>query len=79
MIRSWLRGRRREREVAGAERVALTREVRRIELDKTKDSILNFIDPKKYTLLPNTAGCFTVDEAVMTARLAREAGLGNVS
>ena len=62
-------------EISGAEMVTVA--VRRIELDKTKDSILNFIDPKKYTLLPNTAGCFTVDEAVMTARLAREAGLGN--
>jgi len=62
-------------EISGAEMITVA--VRRIELDKTKDSILNFIDPKKYTLLPNTAGCFTVDEAVMTARLAREAGLGN--
>ena len=62
-------------EISGAEMVTVA--VRRIELDKTKDSILNFIDPKKYTLLPNTAGCFTVDEAVMTAQLAREAGLGN--
>ncbi len=62
-------------EISGAEMITVA--VRRIELDKTKDSILNFIDPKKYTLLPNTAGCFTVEEAVMTARLAREAGLGN--
>lgn len=62
-------------EISGAEMVTVA--VRRIELDKTKDSILNFIDPKKYTLLPNTAGCFTVEEAVMTAQLAREAGLGN--
>ena len=52
--------------------------VRRIELDKNKDSILNHLDPKKYTFLPNTAGCYTLKEAVMTCELAREAGLGNI-
>lgn len=62
-------------EESGAEMVTVA--VRRIELDKSKDSILNFIDPEKYTLLPNTAGCYTVKEAVMTCQLAREAGLGN--
>ncbi len=62
-------------ETSGAEMITVA--VRRIELDKTKDSILNFIDPKKYTLLPNTAGCYNVKEAVMTAQLAREAGLGD--
>lgn len=62
-------------EISGAEMVTVA--VRRIELDKSKDSILNFIDPAKYTLLPNTAGCYTVKEAVMTSQLAREAGLGN--
>ena len=62
-------------EISGAEMITVA--VRRIELDKTKDSILNFIDPEKYTLLPNTAGCFSVKETVMTAQLAREAGLGN--
>jgi len=61
---------------SGAEMITLA--VRRIELDKTKDSILNFLDPKKYYFLPNTAGCYTVKEAVMTCRLAREAGLGNM-
>jgi len=62
-------------EISGAEMITVA--VRRIELDKTKESILNYIDPEKYTLLPNTAGCFTVKEAVMTAQLAREAGLGS--
>ena len=47
--------------------------VRRIELDRSKESLLNYIDAKKYTLLPNTAGCFTAEDAVRTARLAREA------
>ncbi len=62
-------------EISGAEMITVA--VRRIELDKTKESILNYIDPNKYTLLPNTAGCFNVDETVMTCKLAREAGLGN--
>lgn len=62
-------------EISGAEMVTVA--VRRIELDKTKDSILNFIDPKKYVLLPNTAGCYSVEEAVMTCQLARAAGLGS--
>lgn len=61
-------------ELSGAEMVTVA--VRRIELDKSKDSILNYIDTEKYTLLPNTAGCYTVKEAVMTCQLAREAGLG---
>jgi thiazole synthase len=47
--------------------------VRRVELDRSKESLLNYIDEKKYTLLPNTAGCFTAEDAVRTARLAREA------
>ena len=63
-------------EISGAEMVTLA--VRRIELDKNKDSILKYLDPKKYTFLPNTAGCYSVKEAVMTCELAREAGLGNI-
>ncbi len=62
-------------ELSGAEVVTVA--VRRIELDQSKDSLLNFLDPKKYTFLPNTAGCYNVKEAVMTCQLAREAGLGN--
>ncbi len=62
-------------ELSGAEVVTVA--VRRIELDKTKDSLLNHLDPKKFTFLPNTAGCYNVKEAVMTCQLAREAGLGN--
>ncbi len=62
--------------LTGAEMVTLA--VRRIELDKSKDSILNYLDPKKYAFLPNTAGCFNVQETVMTCQLAREAGLGNM-
>jgi len=63
-------------EISGAEMVTVA--VRRIELDKSKDSLLNHLDPKRYTFLPNTAGCYTVKDAVMTCQLAREAGLGNM-
>lgn len=66
---------RRAHQLSGAEMITVA--VRRIELDKSKESILNYIDPEQYTLLPNTAGCYTVKEAVMTAQLAREAGLGS--
>jgi thiazole synthase len=63
-------------DLSGSEMVTVA--VRRIELDRSKDdSILNFIDMDRYTLLPNTAGCFSVKETVMTCQLAREAGLGN--
>lgn len=58
-------------EESGTEVVTVA--VRRVNLGKTGDSLLNHIDRKKYTLLPNTAGCYTADEAVRTARLAREA------
>jgi len=48
--------------------------VRRVNLsDKSKESLLDYIDRDRYTILPNTAGCFTADDAVRTARLAREA------
>jgi thiazole synthase len=62
-------------EISGADVVTLA--VRRIELDKSKESILNHLDPKVYTFLPNTAGCYSVKDTVMTCQLAREAGLGN--
>ncbi len=47
--------------------------VRRIDLTGGEGSLLEYIDTKKYTLLPNTAGCYTIDDALRTARLAREA------
>ena len=59
---------------SGAEVVTVA--VRRVDLKRsTEEALLNFIDPEKYFILPNTAGCYTVDDAVRTARLAREAGL----
>lgn len=57
-------------EASGAEVVTVA--VRRVNLDRSGDSLLNYID-KKYKLLPNTAGCYTAQDAIRTARLAREA------
>ncbi len=62
-------------EASGAEMVTVA--VRRVNLDRTKESLLDFIDPKKYFLLPNTAACYTADEAIRTARLGREVGLSD--
>ena len=62
-------------EASGAEIVTVA--VRRVNLDRSKESLLDFIDPGKYFLLPNTAGCYTTDEAVRTARLGREVGLSD--
>ena len=58
---------------SGAEMVTVA--VRRVNLDRSKESLLDFIDLQKYFLLPNTAGCYTADEAVRAARLGREVGL----
>jgi thiazole synthase len=63
-------------EASGAEIVTVA--IRRVSLPGSGQSILDFVDPKRYTLLPNTAGCYTADEAVRTAYLAREAGLGDL-
>ena len=60
-------------EVSGAEIVTVA--VRRVNLDRTQESLLDYIDLKKYTLLPNTAGCYTAEDAVKYARLAREVGM----
>jgi len=61
---------------SGAQLVTVA--VRRVNLPGTSESLLDHIDPARYTLLPNTAGCYTADEAVRTAYLAREAGLGEL-
>ena len=64
-------------EAAGAALVTVA--VRRVNLkERGGESILDYLDPKAVTLLPNTAGCYTADEAVRTARLAREAGLSEL-
>ena len=60
-------------EISGAEIVTVA--VRRVNIsDKKKPILMDFIDPKKITYLPNTAGCFTSEEALRTLRLAREIG-----
>src|SRR5574340_1761110 len=61
---------------SGAEIVTVA--VRRVNLtDRSKESLLDYVDRAKYFILPNTAGCYTADEAVRAARLAREVGLSN--
>ncbi len=60
-------------EAAGAEMVTVA--VRRVNLtDKDKPLLVDYLDPEKYVYLPNTAGCFTAEDAIRTLRLAREAG-----
>ncbi|HEX9880147.1 MAG TPA: thiazole synthase, partial [Candidatus Binatia bacterium] len=68
---------RRAVEASGAEVVTVA--VRRVNItDPSRESLLEYLDPKKYTILPNTAGCTTAEEAVRTCRLAREAGVGSM-
>ena len=62
-------------EASGAEMVTVA--VRRVNLDRSKESLLDFLDPQKYFLLPNTAGCYSADEAIRTARLGREVGISD--
>jgi thiazole synthase len=60
-------------EASGAEIVTVA--VRRVNVtDPKQPMLMDYVDPKKYTYLPNTAGCFTADDALRTLRLAREAG-----
>jgi thiazole synthase len=63
-------------EASGAEIVTVA--VRRVNIsDRSKESLLDFIDTSRFFLLPNTAACYTADEAIRTARLGREAGLSH--
>src|SRR6266568_3365306 len=62
-------------EASGAEMVTVA--VRRVNLDRSRESLLDFLDPQRYFLLPNTAGCFTAEEAIRAARLGREVGLSD--
>ena len=63
-------------EASGADMITVA--VRRVNIsDRTKESLLDHIDTSRYFVLPNTAGCYTADEAIRTARLGREAGLSN--
>ena len=68
---------RRALEASGADLVTVA--VRRVNLtDKSKESLLDYIDRDKFTLLPNTAGCYTAQDAIRCARLGREAGLSDL-
>src|SRR6187402_1270393 len=61
---------------SGADMVTVA--VRRVNIsDRSKESLLDYIDPARYFLLPNTAACYTADDAIRTARLAREVGLSH--
>lgn len=62
-------------EASGAQIITVA--VRRVNLDRSKESLLDYIDLKRYTLLPNTAGCYTAEDAIRTCRLAREAGMSD--
>jgi thiazole synthase len=64
-------------ELSGAEIVTVA--VRRVNVtDPRAENLLDYVDPQRYTILPNTAGCYTVEEAVRTCRLARDAGVGSL-
>jgi thiazole synthase len=61
-------------EASGADMVTVA--VRRVNIsDRSRESLLDYIDTSRMFILPNTAGCYTADEAIRTARLGREAGL----
>lgn len=62
-------------EASGAEVVTVA--TRRVNLDRSSESLLDYIDTRKFFLLPNTAGCYTADEAIRAARLGREVGLSD--
>ena len=63
-------------DASGADMVTVA--VRRVNLlDRSKESLLDYIDTNRMFILPNTAGCYNADDAVRTARLGREAGLSN--
>ena len=64
-------------EASGADVVTVA--VRRVNItDRAKENLLDYIDPKKYTILPNTAGCYNVEDALRYARLARAAGVSDL-
>ena len=64
-------------ETSGADVVTVA--VRRVNItDRNFENLLDYLDPKEYTILPNTAGCYTVEDAVRYARLARAAGVSDL-
>ena len=64
-------------DASGADVVTVA--VRRVNItDRSQENLLDYLDPKKYIILPNTAGCYTVEDAVRYARLARAAGVSDL-
>jgi thiazole synthase len=64
-------------EQSGAEIVTVA--VRRVNItERGKENLLDYLDPRHYQILPNTAGCYTAEEAIRTCRLAREVGVGDM-
>jgi len=64
-------------EASGADVVTVA--VRRVNIiDRKSENLFDYIDPKKYKILPNTAGCYNVDDALRYSRLAREAGISDM-
>jgi len=64
-------------DASGADVVTVA--VRRVNItDRSKENLLDYLDPKKYVILPNTAGCYTVEDALRYARLARAAGVSDL-
>jgi len=64
-------------EASGADVVTVA--VRRVNItDRSKENLLDYLDPKKYTILPNTAGCYNVEDALRYSRLARAAGVSDL-
>jgi thiazole synthase len=64
-------------EASGADCVTVA--VRRVNiLDRSQENLLDYLDPKIYKILPNTAGCYTAEDAIRTARLARSAGISDM-
>ena len=64
-------------EESGAEIVTVA--VRRVNItDRGKENLLDYLDPRRYQILPNTAGCYTAEEAIRTCRLARDVGVGDM-
>jgi len=64
-------------EASGADCVTVA--VRRVNiLDRSEENLLDYLDPKTYKILPNTAGCYTAEDAIRTARLARSAGVSDM-
>jgi thiazole synthase len=64
-------------EASGSDVVTVA--VRRVNvIDRKSENLLDYVDPKKYKILPNTAGCYTVEDALRYSRLAREAGISDL-